>query len=53
MTYGISVWKGEDGSLLMYDDPKDPEICLTLPSELEPEDAPPGTELWLMDDVIV
>ena len=50
VTYGVSVWKGEDGSLLMHDDPSDPEICLTLPLELHSEDVPPGTEVWLVED---
>lgn len=50
LTYGISVWKGEDDAFHLHDDPKNSEICLTLPSELSPKDVPPGTEVWLMDE---
>lgn len=53
VTFGVSVWKGENGSILLYDDPKDPEICLTIRSELESEEVPAGTEVWLMDDAVV
>jgi hypothetical protein len=49
VTYGVSVWKGEDGSFYTTDDPGDPEIKHTLPEDLSPEDVPPGTEVWLLD----
>lgn len=48
-TYGISVQKDEHGNLLMDDDPRDPEICLILPSETDSKDVPQGTEVWLLD----
>ena len=48
-TYAIRVQKDEDGGLLMYDDPRDPEICLILPAETHAEDVPQGTEVWLLD----
>ena len=35
--YGVSVWRGEDGALYMYDDPADPEIKLTVSSDVSPE----------------
>lgn len=50
-TYGIPVTKQPDGSLRFYGDLQDPEICCTLPSELTAEDVPPGTEVWLIDDL--
>lgn len=50
LTYGVSLWEGENGTLRLYDDPRNPEICLTLPPELHEEEVPPGTEVWLMDD---
>jgi hypothetical protein len=48
-TYGISVWKDEDGSLLMREDPRDAEICLMLSEEIDSTDVPAGTEVWLLD----
>ncbi len=47
VTYGISVWRGEDGTLHTNEDPSDPEIMLTLPDDLSPEDVAAGTEVWL------
>ncbi len=49
VTYGISVWKGGEGSLYTIADPSDPEITLTLPDDLSPEDVPAGTEVWLLE----
>ena len=49
VTYGISVWRGEDGSLYTNEDPSDPEIKLTLPDDLSPEDMAAGTEVWLLE----
>jgi len=48
VTYGVSVWGGEDGALYMYDDPSDPEIKLTIPKETSAEQVPAGTEVWLL-----
>ena len=49
VTYGISVWRREDGSLYTNQDPSDPEIMLTLPEDLSPEDVATGTEVWLLE----
>jgi hypothetical protein len=48
-TYGVSVWKGEDGTFYTQENPSDPKIKLFLPEELTPEDVPPGTEVWLLE----
>lgn len=45
ITYGVSVWKQPDGSFLLYGDPQDPEIKLTIHASID--DVPPGTEVWL------
>ena len=48
VTDGVSVWRGEDGSLYLYDDLTDPEIELTIPGDVPPEHVPAGTEVWLL-----
>ena len=50
VAYGVSVWKDEDGALSMNDDPRDPEIKLTLPADTDAEDVPLGTQVWLMEE---
>jgi hypothetical protein len=49
VTFGISLFKAEDGSFYTRDDPSDPEINLTLPETLALEDVETGTEVWLLD----
>ncbi len=49
VTYGISVWKGEDGAIFTQENPSDPEIKLTLPEGLASEDVVEGTEVWLLE----
>jgi hypothetical protein len=48
VTYGVSVLRGDDGAFYMHDDPTDPEIKITLPGDLSPNEIPPGTEVWLL-----
>jgi hypothetical protein len=48
VTYGVSVWRGEDGALYLHDDPADAEIQLTLPPDLSADDLPRGTQVWLV-----
>ena len=48
VTYGVSAWRKEDGSLYMHDDPADPEIKLTIPATVSKQQVPPGTEVWLL-----
>ena len=50
VTYGVSVWKTEDGSLTLHDNPRNPEIFLTLPPDVSSEVIPSGTEVWLMEN---
>lgn len=47
VTYGISTWRQEDGSLSYHGDPADPEVKLTIAAGLH--DVPAGTQLWLVD----
>lgn len=49
VTYGMSIWRGADGSLYTNGDPTDPKIKLTLPVDLSPEDVATGTEVWLLE----
>jgi hypothetical protein len=49
VNYGVSVIRGADGSFSMNEDPTDPEIKLTLPEDLSPQDVAAGTEVWLLD----
>jgi hypothetical protein len=49
VTYGVSVWRQDDGTLVMYGDPSDPEIEITVSPGLTPDDVPPGTEVWLLE----
>ena len=48
VTYGVSAWRGEDGAFYMRDDPADPEIKLTISGDIQAEQAPAGTEVWLL-----
>lgn len=50
LQYGASVTRGEDGSFSVPTDEKGPiwVIVFTLPPNLRPEDAPPGTEVWVV-----
>ena len=49
VTYGISV-NEKDGWLYLYDDPADPEICLTVPGDLTTSEVAAGTEVWLVEE---
>ena len=49
VTYGVSAWRGEDGSLDTNEDPSDPEIKLVIPADLSLEVLATGTEVWLPD----
>jgi hypothetical protein len=49
VTYGVSVWRGDDGALYTRYDPADPEIKLILPADLSRDQIPIGTEVWLVD----
>lgn len=48
VTYGISAWKREDGSICTNEDPANPEIKIILPEDLSMEDVAIGTEIWLL-----
>jgi hypothetical protein len=48
VTYGVSVWRGDDGAMYMHDDPADAEIKLNLPADLSLDEIPVGTEVWLI-----
>lgn len=48
ITYGVSVWRGEDGAFYMHDDLADPEINLTIAGDSCAEQVPAGTEVWLL-----
>jgi hypothetical protein len=50
LTYGVEVERGQDGTIYMRDDPSDPEIKLTIPSDLPPQACAAGTEVWLLAD---
>jgi hypothetical protein len=49
LTYGVSVWRGDDGGLYVNDDAADAEIKLTLPGDHSAADIPVGTEVWLVE----
>jgi len=49
VTYGVSVWRGDDGALYIQNDPADAEIELTLPADLSRDEIPVGTEVWLVE----
>jgi hypothetical protein len=48
VTYGVSVWRGDDGALYMHGDPAEPEIKLTISADVCSEQVPAGTEVWLL-----
>jgi len=50
LTYGASVFKGEDGKFYVPGGSDGPvwTIVFTLPPELTPVDVPPGTEVWVV-----
>lgn len=48
VTFGVSVWRGDDGAFYLQDDPANPEIKLTLPADLSRDEIPVGTEVWLV-----
>lgn len=49
LTYGVSVWRGEDGAIYTNEDLADPEIKLTLPADIAVDELPVGTEVWLVN----
>ncbi len=48
VTYGISLRADEDGGFVVYDDPSDPEVELTVHQDVAEEHLPAGTEVWLL-----
>jgi len=44
--FGIEAWAG-DGGLLTSSDPQDPVLTLSIAGDLQPDDVPPGTQVWL------
>ena len=49
LQYGASVTRDGDGRFLVPADENGPiwTILFTLPPDVRPEDAPPGTEVWV------
>jgi len=47
VTYGVSVEKADDGSLLIHGELEDQFVHFILPEGLTPVDVPAGTEVWL------
>ena len=45
--FGVEAWE-VDGYVYTDSDPRDPRLTLTITitGDLEPEDVPPGTEVW-------
>jgi hypothetical protein len=50
MRFGVSVFKGEDGSFYVPGDESGPKFTyvFTLAPELRSGDVPPGTEIWVL-----
>jgi hypothetical protein len=50
VTYGIEMLSDDTNKFLMCDDPKNPEVKLTVPADLSPGAYVAGTEVWLVLD---
>jgi hypothetical protein len=52
VTYGAPVGQFPDGKFYVRGGPDGPEweIRFTLPADLRPEDVPPGTEIWYVEE---
>ena len=50
VTYGVSVFKGEDGKMYATDHPSRLDINLTVSSDGALSDVPAGTEVWFVND---
>jgi hypothetical protein len=51
--FGASVYRAEDGSFYVPGDENGPQftIVFTLSPDLQPDDVPPGTEIWVTGPV--
>ncbi len=50
ITFGVPVMRRDDGTIYTTDDPSDPEIKLTISSDLDPDDVSEGTGVWLKSE---
>lgn len=46
--FGIEAWQREDG-LYTSSDPQDPVLTLSIAGDLQPEEVPAGTQVWLTE----
>lgn len=47
-SFGLELWRNEDGNLYTTSDPSNPLLTLTI-TGAHVEDVPPGTEVWLSE----
>ncbi len=50
VTYGVSAWRGEDGAIRTREDPRDPEIKLTIAADVSLEKVQAKTAVWLLTE---
>lgn len=47
-SFGVEAWE-QDGGLVTSSDPSNPELTLNIAGDLQPQDVPVGTEIWLAE----
>jgi hypothetical protein len=47
--FGVETWTGDDGALYTTSDPADPVLTLRIDGDVQPDEVPAGTEVWLSE----